>query len=153
MANNILNVITIDKMHSDMFKEIQMTVSSNQRGFDFGQIIPMPVKLRGQTDQGDRAWYSWCTTHWGTKKNAYDMRILSNGFVFQTAWDHPYPIVKKLSEMFPSIVFQVMYADEDLGNNMGVYSIQDGSVDDEWHSTIEDMGVALSIAQTLWALY
>lgn len=72
-------------------------------------------------------WYDWSNHNWGTKWGAYNTSI-ENGdtIVFDTAWSHPDLMVKKLSEKFPDILFEVKYADEDTGVNCGYYSIDNG---------------------------
>ncbi len=45
------------------------------------------VRLYGHQD-----WYSWSTSNWGTKWNAYDTNDNEdNGIYFQTAWSNPTP--------------------------------------------------------------
>lgn len=77
-----------------------------------------------------RDWYSWSIENWGTKWDAYSDEVLEDDTVvrFDTAWSHPYPVIFKLSQMFPQEYIQVMYADEDLGSNFGVYVIRDGQI-------------------------
>lgn len=38
----------------------------------------------------------------------------------------PFPIFERLSELFPKIKIVVAYADEDLGNNLGVIEFKGG---------------------------
>jgi hypothetical protein len=78
--------------------------------------------------EGATDWYDWSIEHWGTKWNAYSSEVLEDDTIakFDTAWSHPYPVMAKLAEMFPKELIQVMYADEDLGNNFGVYGIIEG---------------------------
>src|SRR6185437_15296502 len=74
-------------------------------------------------------WYNWSIENWGTKWNAYDIRINKYGtIVFQTAWAHPYKIVDALSKMFPKNSITVGYADEDKGYNLGIYKIKNGKL-------------------------
>ena len=47
---------------------------------------------------------------------------------FQTAWSTPERIIKTLSEKYPSLEFEVSYADEDFGYNVGKYTYQDGEI-------------------------
>jgi hypothetical protein len=82
-------------------------------------------------DPNPSCWYVWNIRHWGTKWNAYsaswdaaegDMATLE----FDTAWSHPTPVIEALSLRFPDEKIDVRYADEDLGSNVGSYSIQNG---------------------------
>jgi hypothetical protein len=82
------------------------------------------VRLYGHQD-----WYSWSTSNWGTKWNAYDTNDNEDdGIYFQTAWSNPYPVMEALSRKYPDVVFHVRFADEDFGNNVGEYSLQNGNV-------------------------
>ncbi|WP_326742843.1 hypothetical protein [Streptomyces sp. NBC_01768] len=47
---------------------------------------------------------------------------------FDTAWSHPFPIVKALSRKYPDALIEVSYADEDLGSNLGQYVIAAGEI-------------------------
>ena len=69
-------------------------------------------------------WYEWRIRNWGTKWNAYgyeekEGHSPNQELKFQTAWDAPYPILQKLSAMYPEVVFKHEWADEDLGHNCG----------------------------------
>lgn len=80
-------------------------------------------------------WYSWNSLNWGTKWNAYEIQettgyTVTDGvsIAFDTAWAHPRPIIRALSEKFPDEELTVSYADEDLGSNFGSYVIKGGEI-------------------------
>lgn len=80
---------------------------------------------------GAKDWYDWSICHWGTKWNAYEtyLETLDEYSVilsFQTAWNGVPNIVQKLTEMFPTIIFDYKYADEDMGYNCGEGYGEDG---------------------------
>lgn len=79
---------------------------------------------------GTNNWYDWNCQNWGTKWNAYSHDTGNdNEFIFDTAWSHPEPIIRKLSEMFPEYLFEVLFADEDWhGGNCGHYEIENGEI-------------------------
>lgn len=69
---------------------------------------------------GASTWYDWCWDNWGTKWNANEPYWQGMDFVsFNTAWNAPENIYKKLSELYPDVSFTVCFADEDLGSNCG----------------------------------
>ncbi len=68
---------------------------------------------------GCSTWYDWNCTFWGTKWNAYDIEITAPIVKFDTAWSCPVPIFEALAKKFPTIPFEVKYADEDTGCNVG----------------------------------
>lgn len=104
---------------------------------DFNNIVPMPENVfRGDLGRkekemfpGELNWYGFGIANWGTKWNACKtIRISEDRVSFQTAWSHPEPIIKALSEKFPEDTILVAYADEDLGYNFGVYEIKNGVI-------------------------
>lgn len=84
--------------------------------------------IRNYRKYGYSTWYYWSCNNWGTKWNAYNQaRMSDTAFSFDTAWAHPFPVMSELSKMmFRSIVFEVKYADEDIGANVGHYRIIGG---------------------------
>ena len=86
---------------------------------------------------GAPTWYEWSITNWGTKWNAYGYQegtdySACDELTFQTAWSAPHPILRKLSEMFPEIVFKHRWADEDIGMNCGERCYLGGEIIDEF---------------------
>jgi len=78
---------------------------------------------------GHRDWYGWTRDNWGTKWNAYSQELREDGVIkFETAWSTPEPVISALSRMFPDAQFNVRYADEDFGNNVGDYTYVDGEM-------------------------
>jgi hypothetical protein len=73
---------------------------------------------------GAKDWYDWSIKNWGTKWNAYhtSVSMLSDTTAeidFDTAWSGVPDIILKLTEMFPSLKFEYLFADEDMGYNCG----------------------------------
>ena len=99
-------------------------------------------------------WYEWCCNNWGTKWNACscsEVNENSKSISFQTAWSTPFPVMKKLSEMFPNIEVQTEYADEDIGQNCGMYTLKGGEIISEWQPTNEKSNKdALEFAAKVW---
>lgn len=86
---------------------------------------------------GAPTWYEWSINNWGTKWNAYGYEegtdySACDELTFQTAWSAPHPILRKLSEMFPEIVFKHQWADEDIGMNCGERCYHGGEKIDEF---------------------
>ena len=78
---------------------------------------------------GHRDWYGWSRDNWGTKWNAYSQELREDGVIkFETAWSTPEPVICALSRMFPDAQFDVRYADEDFGHNVGEYTYVDGEM-------------------------
>lgn len=79
---------------------------------------------------GFPTWCEWRCHNWGTKWHSSEVEICNTGdeavVYFQTAWDCAYPIVKRLSEKFPDLLFTISFADEDIGGNCGKYTLING---------------------------
>jgi Ferredoxin-like domain in Api92-like protein len=85
--------------------------------------------LENEKIYGHRDWYSWTRDNWGTKWNAYSQELREDGVIkFETAWSTPEPVICALSRMFPDAQFDVRYADEDFGHNVGEYTYVDGEM-------------------------
>lgn len=128
MPNHVTNIVVARKEVIDALL--------NEKGrVDFERIIPMPeIIYRGALSFEDeirlqgRDWYNWSIANWGTKWNAYDSERLSDTKVqFDTAWSHPALVIIALSFLFPEDTISVIYADEDLGYNLGEYTIRNGT--------------------------
>ena len=66
---------------------------------------------------GYKDWYEWSCNNWNTKWNASEIEWIADNCVeFETAWSFCFPIVKKLSEMFPDVEIVFCFADEDCGS-------------------------------------
>lgn len=118
-------------------REVELELTDPERRFvDFGLVIPEPENIEtggcgGDTDadgrhaNGEVCWYRWNLNNWGTKWNAYSSEVdLDEGLVrFDSAWSHPYPVLVALTQKFPEHEISVRYADEDLGQNCGAYTV------------------------------
>lgn len=71
-------------------------------------------------------WYHWQLENWGTKWNACDSEDYGDRFEFNTAWSNPFALLVNLSKKYPKIEFNVRYADEDFGHNVGEYTLFGG---------------------------
>lgn len=85
--------------------------------------------LRNLADYGVTTWYDWNIANWGTKWNSCDAVLEGNWFKFDTAWNAPIPVFKKLSELFPAVTFEFIYADEDCGCNTGRGTAKRGEIE------------------------
>lgn len=69
---------------------------------------------------GTPTWYEWSIANWDTKWNAYDCSYdKDRTLFFHTAWSAPDKVIKALSEKYPDIQIGHIWADEDIGNNLG----------------------------------
>ena len=103
-----------------------LTDIEKQWGFSRG--ITKEMSKRFIEEFGADNWYNWHLANWGTKWNAYD-QISEEGdnvITFDTAWSTPFDAIQTLSAKYPTLSFNVRYADEDFGHNVGEYTFEDG---------------------------
>ena len=154
MPNHVTNIITVDSKMAEIRKKLYSAKKKGEEEevhVDFNNIIPAPSEIidtvspdrkeEKETEEqykerintlrnkyGSTNWYEWNCANWGTKWNAYQTSVGDNSFEFQTAWSHPFPFVEQLSSLFPTVRFDVKYADEDIGRNIGSYIMEDGEI-------------------------
>lgn len=152
MPNWVTNRIEAPKYIID---ELMSVDENGNDFFDFNTIILMPSNIfQGDLGQKERElygsdnWYDWSYENWGTKWNASDSSRESDiVLTFNTAWAHPFPIINKISRMYPDNEFLIAYADEGIGYNLDVYTVKNGE-------PIKESSVAegTSLAQILASL-
>ena len=116
MPNHVTNKIRIqcDTMGLEEFKN---QISGENGVIDFEKIIPMPgatieskdVPMTGEEmGRNPFNWYDWSIANWGTKWNAYDIRVQDEWdggdncemeIHFDTAWSAPFPIINALRDI------------------------------------------------------
>ena len=108
MPNNTDVRVYIDHTSKSRIDDMENIFSND---YPFNMIIPMPDDiLRHNLTAEDRAksegrnWYDWCVANWGTKWDAYEVRVqrLSDTSLYvmmETAWSPPIPIFEKLVEL------------------------------------------------------
>lgn len=102
-------------------------ISENEKNFGLSRGLTKEVAEEYKTRFGHADWYNWQLDNWGTKWNAYDQfESDENCIEFNTAWSTPFELLINLSKMFPEVTFEVRYADEDLGYNVGEYTLLNG---------------------------
>jgi len=75
--------------------------------------------------------YEWCCKNWGTKWNACNVELTEEKrsliYAFDTAWSPPCPVVLKMSEMFPNLLFTLKYWECGVGFK-GVFKAKGGVI-------------------------
>lgn len=97
---------------------------------------------------GHYSWLNWRREHWGCKWNVETSEVNDNVFSFETPWTAPYPIIKKLADMFPELSFRYSWADEDCGYNCGQIDISNGIVTEV--DMVEGSDEAIYFAEAMW---
>lgn len=158
MPNYIKNKLIIKgtdeqiKKVKDFLKPKEPTQGENQEesiALDFNSITPMP-KWVYQGDLGlketqkygeENCWYEWSIKNWGTKWNAFGTSEQGNIIEFETAWNGVPKLISKLGIIFPDIEFEYLFADENIGFNLGKIEFKDTEV------TITNFQAGSKIAQ------
>ncbi len=140
MPNHIINRLRFDADDKTV-KEMLEKIKQDEFGvgsIDFNKIIPMPDDIfRGNLGSAERELYrdsnmiSWRVDCWATKYNSYGYECMTQPFegneiTFFTAWSAPTPVIEKLSEMFPGVEIEHLWADEDFGYNCGAVTWRGG---------------------------
>lgn len=73
-------------------------------------------------------WYDWQIINWGTKWNAMESVDEGDHIYFLTAWSTPLVLIGRLSKKYPEAEFNIRYADENFGHNVGEYTFRDGDI-------------------------
>lgn len=106
-------------------------ITENEKNFGLSRGLTQEIADEYIRKFGHADWYGWQTDNWSTKWNAYDQTELDEDCIeFQTAWSTPFELMIKLSELFPEVTFEVKYADEDFGYNVGEYTLLNGEVEE-----------------------
>lgn len=101
---------------SNILQELKDGGMSKWRDDRFENFITM---LRNQRQHGVTSWYDFGCERWGTKWNAYSIYKTYDGVQFDTAWSAPHPVITALAAKFPDERIEHLWADEDIGSNLG----------------------------------
>ena len=112
-----------------------------ERRLDFNLVVPEPRTIHQGPCCEDHAngvtcWRTWRLDHWGTQQNGTDLEIIqcdddAVDIRFETLGSHPFALICELSRRVRDYELEVAYADENLGTNLGQYTIDRGEVIEE----------------------
>ena len=99
---------------------------------------PVIAQVAGPKSGFSSGGKEWCEEHWGTKWNARGgpggpLSVFHLGsesaawFEFDTAWSPPRPVIKKASELFPELTFDLRYFEQGMQFN-GMFLCKGGEV-------------------------
>jgi hypothetical protein len=119
-----LKIISQEEYDIQELKIANDDLTENERNWGFSRGLTQELADEYKKKFGYAEWYGWQNANWGTKWNAYSQVELDIYCIeFQTAWATPYELLVKLSNMFPEVTFEVKYADEDFGYNVGEFTL------------------------------
>ena len=130
------------KISAETLAESEKAYLSKRKDIDSAEWKLGKTAWNNIQNYGAPTWYEWCTNNWGTKWNAYGYDegtdySASGNLHFQTAWSAPHPVIKKLAQMYPDIIFEHEWADEDIGVNCGRKCYSTGGCTEEYYPESE----------------
>jgi hypothetical protein len=122
-----MRIISQEEYDAQELKIATNDLTENEKNWGISRSLTQALADEYREKFGHCDWYGWQTANWGTKWNAYEQYSNDDAVIeFDTAWSTPYSLLVNLSKMFPQISFEVEYADEDFGYNVGRYVLLDG---------------------------
>lgn len=112
-------------------------ITENEKNWGLSRGLTQEIADKYIKKFGHADWYNWQLDNWGTKWNAYEVFVGDDYIEFQTAWATPNEIFVKLSKIFPDVLFNIRYSDEDFGYNVGEFDLLNG---EEVGSVVVDGG-------------
>jgi hypothetical protein len=120
-------IITQDEYDEQEKRIANGDIPEIQKLYGVSRSLTQALSNQYKKDFGYDNWYDWQINNWGTKWNAYSIRKISENIIeFDTAWSTPVDVMEKLSKKFSDVEFQIEYADEDFGYNVGRYNLLNG---------------------------
>jgi hypothetical protein len=127
-----MRIISQEEYDAQELKIATNDLTENEKNWGISRGLTQALADEYREKFGHCDWYGWQTANWGTKWNAYEQYSDdANVIEFDTAWSTPYSLLVNLSKMFPQVTFEVEYADEDFGYNVGRYVLLNGEIEEE----------------------
>lgn len=100
---------------------------------NFGKITPTPLWAKRRAN----LLRSWRMENWGSTENAKpagddEPHYAPNLLVFYTSGSDVHELIRKLSLMFPVLVFDYIWASENIGQDAGTTQFKDGNLLSEY---------------------
>ena len=103
-----------EKLEGKNFEEILKNNPENETAL---ALAPLYCEtLYGKTNAA-----YWCAENWGTKWNASDQYNCEDYIEFTTAWSMPHKIIEKIIDENPNEPLKIIFNDEVLGENCGIW--------------------------------
>ena len=133
LNRNLFLYNSLDEKYKNRKEIFTKTDAKRQEeDYKFGEQKYKNIKKYGAAD-----WYPWSINNWGTKWDCNNARLITENeneliYEFETAWSVAAEALAALSEQFPKVTISVLYADEDIGSNCGMFQIKDSCEIFEW---------------------
>ena len=131
----------LDKISTNWMSKADDFAKKNGKDADWYCGDKLSKKLRDQfvkengeypSDGFNQGGYDWCIKNWGTKWGICSPELVNEykeelEYEFESAWAPPAPVILKMSEMFPTLRFELRYFEMGVGFN-GLYICEKGKV-------------------------
>lgn len=164
MPNWVKNNLRI-KSNGEKVLEILEMLKDEGDNMTFEKVVPTPEELltepspqrddkkakKFKEKYGADDWYDWRCRNWGCKWDASESGFYEqDGYSmvsFETPWSPPDEFIKSLSRMFPSVTFEMQYAEEGIGY-IGYIVVENGEVK---HYESNDDADTIEMNNNIWA--
>ena len=142
-----------EKEHKELkrFKAFAQTTKDGEvNSLDTNKFIPYPEKFKKQDeiaaedptnhsikDGYNNGGYEWCLKNWGSKwgicraeLEEEDFKWGELSYTFESPWSPPMPVIIKMSEMFPTLTFELRYFEQGCEFN-GILECKAGKITNE----------------------
>ena len=135
-------------MEQDKYDQWIKENDSDDRDFYEGYPITKEMRKNLLSKYGVDTWEKWAIQHWGTKCDVQGTTSLGkpNMVKFWTCDETPFEAMLTLSKKFPNVKLKIQFADEDLGVNVGEYTLDNGEkINDNIPEALSDEAYEMSM--------
>ena len=113
------------KQINDVAAFCSATEDGVRRNLSFANIAPKPTGFTPESKEED----DWLLHNWGTRTRALNACWLNDEeMIFDTFWNPPIPIIKKIIENFKDIDFEYKFASKKAGTKAGEINASGGEI-------------------------
>lgn len=145
MPNYVVNKLKITGRKEEILEALNFIKADEGFCIDFNKITPMPkwvyhgdLGRKEEEKYGkENCWYEWSIQNWGTKWNAirakdsYYFKLPpsnEDSIFFETAWSGVPELISKLGFIFPNVIIDYYWYNENFGYGVGHITIKDTKV-------------------------
>ena len=126
-------VKAIDKYRSEKFMSAGGQNMSDEERTQWNKDNPFNREKDGFNQGG----YNWCVQNYGSKWGISKSELTNDDsewgtleYSFQSAWSPVKPLILKMSQLFPNLVFTLRYFERGMAFH-GIYEVKNGEVKEE----------------------
>lgn len=123
-------VNAIQKHHLDKYRSDGVKYMSHKEQVEWRNKNPLPR----EKDGFNRGGYEWCCEAYGSKWGISRPKLVEEDiewgqliYSFESAWSPVKPIINKMSELFPNLIFKLTYYEKGMAVH-GIYKVKAGKI-------------------------